>query len=410
MGAARSKGEEPVRREMPGTPEAGGWSRRELLQSAALTLVWPKGTMMDWADVTAFLEKERQVGTMPGAALIASKKGKVVFKQGMGTYCSLARKDDPLQMNVRHPLYSFSKLVSATVVAMAHQDGLIDYDAPAKTYIPEFVGGGKEKITLRHLLTHSAGIPNVPLGAVRSEAEWKSAIASVCGAKTEWEPGSRTAYHALTGLLMAAETVRRVSGSTSWAQICREHLFIPLGAKSLTFEIPADTEPVAITPQPKEPPKSYRDAFGLAGHPAGGCFGTIEDGLKILQLHLNKGQWGRKRLLSAKAIEEMHTVAYRKEMAEARAAGKAPLHEPWGLGMLLRGDGAAGGSQAWFGFQNQTAPGVFGHAGIDTVIGVADPESQTALFFVTTDSPKPAEKTVPLRNGVTDGVMATLRA
>ena len=79
------------------------------------------------------------------------------------------------------------------------------------------------------------------------------------------------------------------------------------------------------------------------------------------------------------------------------------------LRALLRGEGAKTGSHDWFGFRDQDSPGIFGHAGIDTVIGVADPVTKIALFFVTTDSPKPPDKTVPLRNGVTNRVFAALK-
>jgi CubicO group peptidase (beta-lactamase class C family) len=128
----------------------------------------------------------------------------------------------------------------------------------------------------------------------------------------------------------------------------------------------------------------------------------------VLQLHLNGGKWGSRRLISEAALDEMHRIQYARQIAEARAAGKEPAHETWGLGPLIRGDVPKNGGHDWFGFGSRKSPGIFGHAGIDTVIGVADPETQIALMFITTDSPKPPEKTVPLRNGVTDRVFEAL--
>jgi hypothetical protein len=104
----------------------------------------------------------------------------------------------------------------------------------------------------------------------------------------------------------------------------------------------------------------------------------------------------------------MHTVQYEKEIAAARAAGEPPKHEPWGLGLLLRGDGPACEAHKWFGFYDQSSSGIFGHAGIDTLIGVADLKTRVAFVFATTDSPKPAEKTIPVRNQVTDLVFGEL--
>ena len=59
-----------------------------------------------------------------------------------------------LDGNVVHPLYSFSKSASATVVAMVVADGLLDWDRPVRQYLPEFAGGGKDPTTLRAPSTH----------------------------------------------------------------------------------------------------------------------------------------------------------------------------------------------------------------------------------------------------------------
>lgn len=363
-----------------------------------------------WSETEEFIAAELREGTFPGASLIVSRKDRIVFQKQWGTYCRLTDRAAPLDRAVLHPLYSFSKLISATVIMMIVQDGRMELDRPISGYLPEFAGEGREKITLRHLLTHSAGIPSAPLGSVRTGEEWDAGLKAVCAVRPEWEPGSKTLYHALTGQFVAAAAVLRVTGAASWEALCRERLFAPLGANSLTFALPADTAPAAITPQPARLPKTLAEAFTLAGHPAGGCYGTAEDALKVLRLHLKRGKWGRRQLLSEKTLNEMHTVQYRREIAQAAAAGQSPAHEPWGLGPLLRGESSKSGAYDWFGFRDQTTPGIFGHAGIDTVIGVADPAAEIALFFVTTDSPKPPEKTAPLRNGVTNRVFAALRS
>lgn len=376
--------------------------------ASLLTAPSALASQADSADPEQFIDESIRAGVVPGAILIASKHGKIRIRHTAGAYCGLAGRTLPLTADVRHCFYSYSKLVSATVVVMAHQDGLIDYDTPVSHYIPEFTGGGKDGITIRHLLTHSAGIPSVPLGAVTTEEGWQQALKAVCAAHTDWEPGSRTAYHAVSGLFTAASAVRRVMGNKSWEQICYERLFEPIGARTLSFELPADSLPTAITPQPKEIPTSLAKAFGLAGHPAGGCMGSAEDALKVLLLHLNGGTWGRKHLLSKDSLEEMHRVQYAKQIAEDRAANRPARHEPWGLGPLMRGDGPKVGGHDWFGFKNQNSPGIFGHAGIDTVIGVADPATGNALLFACTNSPATNQATIDLRNGVTDRVFSKL--
>ena len=344
-------------------------------------------------------------GQFPGAALIASRKGSVVLEHHLGTYCRVHKPRAPLGPDVRHPLFSYSKLVSATVVGMARDAGEIEYDSPVTDYIPEFKGGDKERITIRHLLTHSAGIPNVPLGAIHNEVEWQNALRSLCAASLEWEPGSKTQYHALSGMLLAAEAVRRVSAGESWETLCRRRLFEPLGAPSLSFQVPDDTVATVVTPPPQQAPEHHGGCFGLAGHPAAGCFGTVADALKVLNLHLQDGVWNGRRLLSSKALREMHTVQFEQEIHRARKLGKEPAHEPWGLGLLLRGPGPAGGSHAWFGIRDPNSPGLFGHAGLDTIIAVADPMTQIAFTFATTASPGSSTTTIALRNEVTNRVL-----
>lgn len=388
----------------------GGPSRRELLLAALASGAAVGAGKDPWREVKEFLDGERRAGVFPGSALIASRAGDVAFRRFDGTYRGLKGKAIPLTPAVSHPLYSYSKLVSSTVIAMLVGEGLLDYDARVSAYIPEFTGGGKEPITLRYLLTHAAGIPSAPLGRAGTEEEWQAGVRSVCAATTEWEPGSRTAYHALSGLFVAAEAARRVLKGKPWPEICRERLFGPIGASTLTFGLPREQALTALTPQPAETPADLDTWFGIVGQPGGGCFGTAADALKVVWLHLNGGAWGARRLIPRDVLDRVHTVQFAREIETARAAGKPPAHEPWGLGPLLRGDGPEAQTPGWFGFGSRPSPGVFGHAGIDTVIGVGDMTDGRAVMFITTDSPRPPEKTVPLRNGVTDRAFAALQA
>lgn len=355
---------------------------------------------------TEFVAAEVEAGTVPGACLVATRDGRCFLREYWGTYCDGERRDAPFSGDVVNLLYSFSKVVSATVVVMALQDGLLKLDVPASKYIPGFTGGGKDGITLRHLLTHAAGLPGLQLGRAATEEQWQQCVEAACEAEVEWEPGSRTAYHGVSGLFLAAECVRRVSDMTPWQDICGRRLFEPLGTQHLSFALPAEGTPVAVTPQPAAlpfPPDAERLAF--LGHPAGGAFGTPDDMLKLLHLHLNEGAWEGKQLIQPEAFREMHRVQYAGEIAAAAAAGQPQLHEFWELGWLRRGSTR----EHWFGFGDQTSERTFGHAGINTVIGLADPESNLALAFLTTNSPPSDEETVRLRNTVTNLVGASLQ-
>jgi CubicO group peptidase (beta-lactamase class C family) len=338
--------------------------------------------------------------------LVVTRHRKTILEKYWGSYSNSEGREVPCNAAMVNMLFSVSKLVASTVIVMAHQDGLLDYDEPVSRYIPEFVGGGKEKVHVRHLLTHSAGIPNVPLKAVDTEEKWQSAVKTLCAASVEWEPGSKTQYHGLTGHFLAAEIVRRRSEGKPWETICRERLFQPLGAESLTFRRPAKEVPVAITPRsaPEKVPLSQT----IAGHPAGSAYGTAADLLKVLHLHLDQGVWEGKTLLKPDALKEMHTIQYAAQIEKARKAGTPPSHQPWGLGTLLRGPGPVVPGHDWFGMGQVKNAALFGHAGISTIIAVADPQLDAALVFLTTDAPKPEARAAALRSGVVAKVLAKL--
>lgn len=352
--------------------------------------------------LAGFIERELAAGSFPGAGVMVARHGERLFERYWGTYCSYTQRANPLDASVSHMLYSFSKGVSATVIVLAHQKKLIDYDAPVHAYIPEYRGARKDVTTLRHLLTHSAGIPQCPLAGVYTQEDWRKGVASCCAAPVAWEPGSKTEYHGTSGLFLAAEAVRRTLNMAPWEDICREFLFAPLNAESLTFQVPS-SPCVALTPQPKDLPCRIDTAeFQVLGHPGAGCFGRMEDIIKVLELHLNRGVWNGQVLIREEEVEEMHRIQYEELITRADKSGSPRAHEPWGLGWLIKRDL----KDHWFGFGQSTCPRTFGHAGIDTVIGVGDPERHTAIAFVTTNSPNPSgANTSRLRNTVADLVV-----
>jgi CubicO group peptidase (beta-lactamase class C family) len=362
-----------------------------------------------FARALQLIDEEFQAGTFPGALLAVSRHGSPALEKQWGTYLSRQEPDVPCDGQMVNMLYSVSKLVASTVIVMARQMGKFDFDTPVAKLVSGFEGGGKEAITLRHLLTHSAGLPNVPLKAVGSEEQWQTALGALCAAKVDWEPGSRCAYHGLTAHFLAAHVVRSALGMKPWNEICQELLFDPIGAKSLSYAMPPADAPLAVTPQPadrKYNPASFEQ--NILGHPAGGAFGNAGDLLKLLQLHLNRGLWQGKRLIDEEALAQMHTVQYARQIEDSVSAGKPAAHQSWGLGILLRGNGPVDGGHGWFGMAGVTDGRVFGHAGIDTIIAVADPQRDAALVFLTTDAPKPPAKTPELRSGVVARVLAAV--
>lgn len=358
-------------------------------------------------EVLRFIDRELASGLCPGAVLSATRYGKTFVEHNWGNYSCAERDGLPCTSDVQFPLYSFTKSITATVAAMVQQEGRIDYDDPVVKYIPEFAANGKEAITLRHLLTHSAGIPSIPLEYVDDEESWQQVVATVSKAPLEWEPGSKTFYHAISGMLIVADVVRRVSDNKTWKDICTERVFVPLDADGFTLNPDFSSPAVAVAPPPKDFPCPIdKEHFPFVGHPSGGAHGRPRDILKLLNMNLNGGVWRGEILLKPETLAEMHRIQYQTQIDEALRAGRSQAHEFWGLGWLHRG----ATTENWFGFGDASAPETFGHAGIDTVMGIADPTRGVAMVFITSASPGEAAATMRLRNGVTNRLIAAMDA
>jgi CubicO group peptidase (beta-lactamase class C family) len=356
-----------------------------------------------FTELVRFIDSAIEEKTVPGAAIHVTHRGIKVFDRHWGTYCGRDRRDVPFDAEVSNMLYSVSKFLTSTVVIMAKQAGLVDYDAPVSMYVPEFQGGARDEVTIRHCLTLASGMPSFPLGSLSTDDLWKAGLKRVCESEPRWKPGSKSEYHNIVGHLLAAECVRRRAGMRSWTAICKEFLFDPIGAASLTFELPPATVPLALTPQPEKLPATVPGFEDFsAGHPGAGAIGTLDDVAKVVKLHMQEGRWEGKQLIDPALIREAHTVQYAKEILAVQLKGTKAEHKSWGLGVLLRGDGPDDPGYRDYGFDGRTFPGVFGQNGISVIMTVADPSISAAVVFLTTDSPKPATRTADLWNGVTE--------
>lgn len=357
------------------------------------------------AAVTRFIEAELAGGTFPGAALVCTRHGRVFLERYWGTYCSRTRADEPLIGGETHMCYSFSKGIAASAFAIAVSEGLLDYDRPVCNDIPEFGQNGKERITPRLLLCHTAGIPSAPLSTMYDDATWSKAVDAICQMAPQWEPGSKTVYHAASGALIVAEIVRRNSG-LRFSDYCRRKVFEPLDTQTMGYAVPTDDVRLALTPPPKSLPcKVTPETYGAIGRPGGGAFATIDDMLKIIHLNLAGGIWRGQRLIAADAFKAMHTIQYEQEMRDDYEAGKPPRYVSFGMGWSLCGP-AVDHNSLWVGFGNTTY-GSFGHAGIDTIIGIGDIGRDLGIVFLTTDRPNPSEdNTRRVRTAVTNHVIA----
>lgn len=112
-------------------------------------------------------------------------------------------------------VFSGTKTVTSLAVLMLHERGQLDLFAPVAKYWPEFAQAGKEKVEVRHLLSHTAGLPAwEPPFSLAEALDIENSTARLASQAPWWEPGTRGSYHASSFGHLVAELVRRVSGKT----------------------------------------------------------------------------------------------------------------------------------------------------------------------------------------------------
>jgi len=126
-------------------------------------------------------------------------------------------------------LYSVGKAITAVCALRLAEDGALDLDARVSRYWPEFGQAGKDRVSVRHLLTHQAGLPAVfrelPPGAV---LQWEVMTEALAAQEPWWEPGAGHGYHVNTYGFLVGEVIRRVTGKTVGGYL-RDEITRPAG-------------------------------------------------------------------------------------------------------------------------------------------------------------------------------------
>lgn len=138
---------------------------------------------------------------------------------------------EPWEENTLVDVFSTAKGMSGLALALAHSRGFLDYEALVCTYWPEFAQQGKEKITVRQLLSHQAGLFALDAPVDRCVVADLDRLAVVLAQqKPAWEPGTRQAYHAQSLGFYEGELLRRVDPRhRSLGQFFQDEIAVPLG-------------------------------------------------------------------------------------------------------------------------------------------------------------------------------------
>jgi len=203
-----------------------------------------------------------------GAACAVYHRGRLVVDLYAGV--ADARTNRPWGPQTLAVVFSVGKGLMTLCAYLAHQRGLLDFDAPVVSVWPEFGANGKEQTTIRDLFCHRAGLAALDTDLTLDDlAEWTPVNRAIEEQKPLWQPGTDFAYHALTFGWLTGEVLRRVTG-LSPHDLLAEYLTTPLGADAW-IGLPTEEEPrVAFhLPRPQVDDPAYEQFVQLAmGLPA----------------------------------------------------------------------------------------------------------------------------------------------
>ena len=211
-------------------------------------------------------------------------------------------------------LASLTKVVGLTSAMMQLvESGKIDLDAPAQRYLPEWKGVNKDRVTVRHLITHQSGLPAFKQ-YFKNMVSPDSTLALFMGTPLDTLPGVRMVYSDI-GAILLGKIVERVSGLPLDRYLAK-NVFAPLGMVDTRYK-PPRVERYRMAPTERDPWRGRHligevhdeNAFALgqvSGH--AGLFSTARDLEKLAGAYLNGGVFGRGRLARAETLRQFTTV------------------------------------------------------------------------------------------------------
>ena len=175
----------------------------------------------------AFAENFTQHGDV-GASAAVVKNGELVVDL-WGGYQDRARTK-PWERDTIINVFSTTKTMSCLALLVLASRGRVDVDAPVERYWPEFGAAGKSNVLVRHLLSHTAGLPSWNERLEPTDLyDWDKLARLLAAQETWWEPGWKSGYHGLTQGNLVGEVVRRVDGR-SVGQFFADEIARPIGA------------------------------------------------------------------------------------------------------------------------------------------------------------------------------------
>ena len=334
----------------------------------------PEGPLMNLSalmSLDTLLTSAIEDRAFPGAVVALGRDSTLIKMDGYGAFTYRSRRrvraDSPFD------LASLTKVIATTTASMLlHERGQLDLEAPVAEYLAGFDRADKRDITIRHLLTHSSGLPPFRTFYADSVLTRQAVLDSIYAAPLDAAPGDAYSYSDF-GMIMMALVIEQITGEefSAW---CQANIFGPLGMTDTGFRPTGTPDPDVV---PTELDDYFRNRLiqgevhdenawilgGVAGH--AGLFSTAQDLSRFTTMMVRQGQHEGRQFLSSSTIQLFTTVV--DTSFSTRALGwdtRNPYPEPSSAG-------------DYFG------PRSFGHTGFTGTSIWMDPDQQLYVILLT---------------------------
>ena len=300
-----------------------------------------------------------------------------------------ARPGVPMAADTLMLWLSATKPVTAVCVGQLWERGLLTLDDPVAKHVPEFAAHGKGGVTIRHLLTHTAGLR----GAVNNGTGdgWDAVVAKVCDAAIEpgWVVGRTAGYHVASTWFVLGEVVRRVDGRP-FDRYVRDEVFLPLKMDDCWVGLPPDryaaygdriglmanTDPVFKTAHTWD-----RSEMAALCKPGGNGRGPARQLVRFYQMLLKGGSLDGVPIVSPQTAEAM-TARHRVGLFDV--SFKHVMD--WGLGFVVNNN-QYGLDTVRYGYGPHAGWRTYGHGGHQSSVAFADPANRLAVALIFNGTP-----------------------
>jgi CubicO group peptidase (beta-lactamase class C family) len=347
--------------------------------------------MTEFARTRAAIESGLRERLHLGAQLYVSRGGQVLIDEAFGE----AREGVPMRGDSITLWFSAGKPLTAAAIAQLIERGALQWDTPVVQVISEFAQNGKERVTVRHLLTHTAGLRNADSVEEAMDNDtsappghrWRARLAWICAQPLEpnWQPGERAGYHVTGTWYVLGEIIARVTGKAC-DDFLRSELFSKFGMSTTSLalkpeEIRAFGDRIAFvyntssgTPQAKA---DWNNEEGfMRCRPGGSARGPLRELGRFYEALLNHGDGA----LQPQTVE-LVTSRQRTGLFDETFQFKMD----WGLGFILNSN--RDGFQMPYSYGRYASADTFGHSGNQASCAFADPGHQLVVAWVCNGMP-----------------------